>query len=126
MKASAKLWFVTELLSYSAWSRRVLCLNVWVAGNTESVNILIQDEGEGKPGEALLWKAARIASSHAELSPHDVCRAHQLFAGAALLQRYASTCPIAVTMMSVMAVRTIHIASNSDGDNNSTDACEGR
>ena len=56
-------------------------------------NILIQDEAELKPGEALLWEAQgvarRLAHSYAEMSPHDVCKAHQLFAGADLLTRYA-------------------------------------
>ena len=51
---------------------------------------MVQEE-EGKPGQALLRKAAHI-TQHPRFygHRHDVCRAHQLFAGAALLQRYAS------------------------------------
>lgn len=77
----------------SAWG--LLCLMPVTCELLEMFkgSILIQDEEDSKPGKALLWKAVslaqRLARSYTEMSPHDVCRAHQLFAGAALLQRYA-------------------------------------
>lgn len=51
---------------------------------------VVTQDSEKKPGQALLSKGMRSLTDGREMSSYAVCRAHQLFAGAALLQRWGS------------------------------------